>query len=39
MPDDDPRFADIRAIEDLPGQILHEIEQFIAVYKQLEDDE
>jgi inorganic pyrophosphatase len=39
VPDDDPRFADIRELEDLPVQNLREIEQFFAVYKELEGDE
>ncbi len=39
VPDDDPRFADIRALEDLPEQNLREIEEFFEVYKQLEGDE
>jgi inorganic pyrophosphatase len=39
VPDDDPRFEDIRALEDLPGQNLNEIEEFFEVYKQLEGDE
>ncbi len=39
VPDDDPRFADIRSLDDLPGQSLREIEQFYATYKQLEGDE
>jgi inorganic pyrophosphatase len=39
LPDDDPRFADIRALEDLPDQNLREIEEFFEVYKRLEGDE
>ena len=39
LPDDDPRFADMRALEDLPDQNLREIEQFFDVYKRLEGDE
>jgi len=39
VPDDDPRFADIRALEDLPEQNLREIEEFFEVYKRLEGDE
>jgi inorganic pyrophosphatase len=39
VPDDDPRFEDIHAVEDLPEQILRELEQFIEVYKTLEGDE
>jgi inorganic pyrophosphatase len=38
VPDDDPRFADIRRLEDLPAQSLREIEQFFATYKSLEGD-
>jgi inorganic pyrophosphatase len=36
---DDPRFAEISALEDLPDQNLREIEQFFEVYKWLEGDE
>jgi inorganic pyrophosphatase len=39
VPDDDPRFADIDALEDLPDENLREIEQFFEVYKRLEGDE
>ncbi len=39
VPDDDPRFADIRTLDDLPDQNLREIEQFYATYKRLEGDE
>jgi inorganic pyrophosphatase len=39
VPDDDPRFADIAELEDLPAQNLREIEQFFATYKTLEGDE
>jgi inorganic pyrophosphatase len=39
VPDDDPRFAEISALEDLPDQNLREIEQFFEVYKWLEGDE
>ena len=39
VPDDDPRFADIGALEDLPDENLREIEQFFDVYKRLEGDE
>lgn len=38
VPDDDPRFADIGALEDLPDENLREIEQFFEVYKRLESD-
>jgi inorganic pyrophosphatase len=36
---DDPRFSDIGALENLPDEILREIEQFFEVYKRLEGDE
>jgi inorganic pyrophosphatase len=39
VPEDDPRFADIGALEDLPKENLREIEQFFEVYKRLEGDE
>ena len=39
VPDDDPRFADIGTLEDLPDENLREIEQFFEVYKRLEGDE
>ena len=39
VPDDDPRFEGIDALEDLPQQSLREIEQFFTVYKRLEGDE
>jgi inorganic pyrophosphatase len=39
VPDDDPRFAEISALEDLPDENLREIEQFFEVYKRLEGDE
>lgn len=39
VPDDDPRFADIEKLDDLPDENLREIEQFYAVYKGLEGDE
>lgn len=39
VPDDDPRFADIEDLSDLPEQNLREIEEFFAVYKRLEGDE
>jgi inorganic pyrophosphatase len=39
VPDDDPRFNDIEALEDMPEQNLREIEQFFEVYKRLEGDE
>ena len=39
VPTDDPRFADIGSLYDLPDQNLHEIEQFYSTYKQLEGDE
>ena len=39
VPDDDPRFADIAELDDMPDENLREIEQFYAVYKRLEGDE
>ena len=39
IPGDDPRFADIRELDDLSGENLREIEQFYVTYKQLEGDE
>ena len=39
VPGDDPRFADIRELDDLSGENLREIEQFYVTYKQLEGDE
>ena len=39
VPDDDPRFAGIKKLDDLPDENLREIEQFYAVYKRLEGDE
>ncbi|WP_207957193.1 inorganic diphosphatase [Rubrobacter tropicus] len=39
VPDDDPRFDAIETIDDFPEQNLHEIEQFLEVYKRLEGDE
>ncbi|MDQ3913295.1 MAG: inorganic diphosphatase [Actinomycetota bacterium] len=39
VPDDDPRFEDIRSLEDMPEQNLGEIEQFFVAFKRLEGDE
>lgn len=39
VPDDDPRFADIAHIDDLPDQNLREVEEFFTVYKRLEGDD
>jgi inorganic pyrophosphatase len=39
VPDDDPRFNDIEALEDMPEQNLREIEQFFVAFKRLEGDE
>lgn len=39
VPEDDPRFSDIRTLEDLPDQNLREVEEFFEVYKRLEGDE
>lgn len=38
VPEDDPRFADIQNLNDLPDQNLTEIEEFFEVYKRLEGD-
>lgn len=38
VPDDDPRFADIGGLEDLPEQSMREVEQFFEAYKRLEGD-
>jgi inorganic pyrophosphatase len=39
VPNDDPRFDDIEALEDMPEQNLREIEQFFVAFKRLEGDE
>ncbi len=39
VPVDDTRFGDIGSLDDLPGQSLHEIEQFYSTYKKLEGDD
>ncbi len=39
VPDSDPRFDDIRSLEDMPEQNLREIEQFFVAFKRLEGDE
>lgn len=39
VPEDDPRFADIQSVTDVPASNLREIEQFFRVYKQLEGDQ
>jgi inorganic pyrophosphatase len=39
VPDDDPRFEDIRDISDLPDANLREIAEFFEVHKQLEGDD
>jgi inorganic pyrophosphatase len=39
VPNDDPRFNDIKALKDLPEQNLREIEQFFTTFKRLEGDE
>ncbi len=39
VPDDDPRFDDIKTLEDMPEQNLREIENFFVVFKRLEGDE
>ena len=38
VPNDDPRFADIKSLYDLPDQNLTEVEEFFEVYKRLEGD-
>jgi inorganic pyrophosphatase len=38
VPNDDPRFADIKSLDDLPAQNLTEVEEFFEVYKRLEGD-
>lgn len=38
VPEDDPRFADIKSLDDLPDQNLSEIKDFFEVYKRLEGD-
>ncbi|MGB3682946.1 MAG: inorganic diphosphatase [Rubrobacteraceae bacterium] len=38
VPEDDPRFADIKSLDNLPDQNLTEIEEFFEVYKRLEGD-
>jgi inorganic pyrophosphatase len=37
VPADDPRFAEVTSLDDLPAHILKEVEHFFAVYKQLEE--
>ena len=39
VPNDDPRFEDIKTLDDMPDQNLREIEQFFVVFKRLEGDE
>jgi inorganic pyrophosphatase len=39
VPEDDPRFADIRSVADVSAPNLREIEQFFRIYKQLEGDQ
>ncbi|MCA1729910.1 MAG: inorganic diphosphatase [Actinobacteria bacterium] len=39
LPSDDPRFDDIKTLEDMPEQNLREIEQFFTAFKRLEGDE
>ena len=39
LPNDDPRFDDIKSLEDMPEQNLREIEQFFVAFKRLEGDE
>lgn len=37
VPVKDPRFADVKTIDDLPAHVLKEIAHFFATYKQLEN--
>jgi len=37
VPADDPSFAEVTSLDDLPSHILREVEHFFAVYKQLEE--
>ena len=37
VPDSDPLFAEVRALEDVPRHYLREVEHFFSTYKQLED--
>lgn len=39
VPADDPRFEDIRSLDDMAEQNLHDIENFFVTFKQLEGDE
>ena len=39
VPNDDPRFDDIKELDDMPEQNLREIEQFFVAFKRLEGDE
>ena len=39
VPNDDPRFDDIKSLDDMPEQNLREIEQFFVAFKRLEGDE
>lgn len=39
VPEDDPRFKDVKDISDIPEHLLKEIEHFFSVYKNLEGKE
>lgn len=39
VPVDDPRFAGVNRLEDIPAHVLKEIEHFFRVYKDLENKE
>lgn len=39
VPEDDPRFKDVKDISDIPEHLLKEIEHFFSVYKNLEEKE
>lgn len=39
VPDDDPRFANVRNLQDLPEQNLRELEQFFTAFRRMEGDE
>lgn len=39
VPEDDPRFKDVKDISDVPEHLLKEIEHFFSVYKNLEGKE
>jgi inorganic pyrophosphatase len=39
VPCDDPRFMDVRSLDDLVEQNIREIEQFFTAFKRMEGDE